>query len=154
MSQITPFIKVSEQDRVFRALGDELRFHATGAETGGSHTLFTVVTAPGGGPPPHVHARESETFHVLEGKVEFFLDGKWTEVPAGATVFMPIGSFHTFRNTGSAPSRMLVCAAPSGFEVFFAELSAESERPGGPDMARIMAISAAHGISYPAPGRG
>lgn len=144
-----PFVKSGSRDRVYRSLGDEIRFHAVGAETGGTHTLFTVVTAPGGGPPPHRHARESETFHVLEGRVNFFLDGQWTEAGPGATVFMPAGSFHTFKNIGPGPSRMLVVAAPAGFEAFYAELSAECERPGGPDMGRILGISAAHGISYP-----
>jgi quercetin dioxygenase-like cupin family protein len=144
-----PVIARPGTGRVLRALGDEVHFHLTGEHTGGQSTLMTIICPPGGGPPPHIHARESETFHVIEGKASFFLDGAWTEVPPGTTVFMPPGSFHSFKNVGDTPLRMMVSTSPSGFETFFARIAAECDKLGGPDMQRIVEISAEHGISFP-----
>ncbi len=110
--------------------------------------MFTSVTPPGGGPPPHRHENEDEWFLVLEGRAEFFHDGKWTEVSVGGSVFMQRGTVHTFRNAGDAPLKLLIQTAPSGFETFFTRCAAEFHQPGGPDMAKIMEISAEHGISY------
>src|SRR5262245_37277123 len=47
--------------------GDQIRFILTGAETGGAFFLAEVSVPPGGGPPPHIHDREDETFYLLQG---------------------------------------------------------------------------------------
>lgn len=133
---------------VLRAFGEEVAIHLAGEDTGGRYTMWTETTPPGGGPPPHVHAREDEWFHVLEGRVAFFADGRWTEVPPGGSAFMPQGVPHTFKNVGDQPLRMLIQAAPSGFEVFFSRCAEEFAKPGGPDMARVIQISAEHGIRF------
>lgn len=83
--------------RTLRALGDEVQLHLTGADTDGQYSMFTVITAPGGGPPPHVHDNEDEWFHVIEGKVGFFSGGAWTEVGPGGSAYLPRGVAHTFR---------------------------------------------------------
>src|SRR5215467_12904736 len=77
--------------RVIRAFGQELTVHLGATETGGKYSVFTVVTPPGGGPPLHYHQNEDEWFFVLEGRVEFFKDNGWAEVPVGSTVFTPKG---------------------------------------------------------------
>jgi hypothetical protein len=61
---------------------------------------------------------------------------------------MPRGVVHTFKNVGDEPSRMLIMTTPSGFENFFARCAEEFARPGGPDMSRILAIGAEHGIHF------
>ena len=94
--------------KVIRAFGDEITVHLGGGETGGKYTMFTDVTPPGGGPPPHRHLNEDEWFYVLEGRAEFFKDGVWTEAPVGTAAFMPRGVVHSFRNPGDKPLRMLV----------------------------------------------
>ena len=131
-----------------KAFGDEIFVHLGGAETGGKYTAFTCVTPPGGGPPPHYHNNEDEWFVPLEGPVEFFLDGEWREVPLHSFIFIPRGTVHTFRNCGETPLKMLTQTAPSGFEIFFQRCAAEFARPGPPDMARIVEISAEHGIHF------
>ena len=140
---------VSRDDaRVLHAFGEEVIVHLGGDETGGKLTVWTEITPPGGGPPPHYHTQDDESFHVLEGRVEFFADGQWREVAPGGTVFMPRGAVHAFRNAGTTPSRMLLSTTPSGFEIFFARCAEEFARPGGPDMPRVMAIAAEHGIHF------
>lgn len=133
------------------AFGDRVTFHLTGADTGGKYTCFVVETPPGSGPPPHRHDREDEWFLVLEGRAEFFKDGGWTEVPVGSAVFAPRGSVHAFRNVGDTVLRQVIHTSPSGFEDFFAAMAEEFHRDGGPDMERVVAVSAEFGIHYESP---
>jgi len=134
--------------RVLHAFGEEVIIHLDGERTAGKLTMWTEVTPPGGGPPQHYHLNEDETFHVLEGRVAFFLNGEWREIGPGGAAFMPRGVVHTFKNVGDQPSRMLLTTMPSGFEEFFARCAAEFARPGGPDMARIIEIGVEHGIHF------
>lgn len=46
-------------------VGDTMTFKATAETAGGALTVIEVEAAPGGGPPPHVHEREDESFYVL-----------------------------------------------------------------------------------------
>lgn len=139
------------EGRVLRAFGEEVILHLGGAETGGRFTMWTEITPPGGGPPPHYHLNEDEWFWPQEGRVAFFKENAWTEVPTGTAVFMPRRVVHTFRNVGDTPLRMLIHTTPSGFETFFARCAGEFAKPGGPDMEQITAISAEHGIHFVQP---
>ena len=69
-------------------------------------------------------------------------------VPAGTTLYLPRGGVHSYRNAGATPLKMMVQAIPAGFDTFFARCTAEFNRDGGPDMERIVQISAEHGIYY------
>ena len=53
--------------------GDRYTFLVTGEESGGAYFAMEAFVPPGGGPGPHVHTREDETFYVLEGQVQFLL---------------------------------------------------------------------------------
>jgi mannose-6-phosphate isomerase-like protein (cupin superfamily) len=138
----------SSSARTYHAFGETVTVHLGAAETGGRYTMFTAITPPGGGPPPHVHAREDEWFLVVEGCAEFLKEGAWYEVQAGGALFTPKGVVHTFRNKGTTPLRMLVQTSPAGFEEFFSRCAAEFAKPAPPDMARIVQIAGEHGISF------
>jgi quercetin dioxygenase-like cupin family protein len=137
-----------EEGRVLRAFGEEVIILLDGERTGGKLTAWTEITPPGGGPPAHYHSVEDETFHVIEGRVAFLVDGQWREVTAGGSAFMPHGVIHTFKNVGDEPSRMMITTMPAGFEKFFARCAEEFAKPGGPDMPRIIGIGAEHGIHF------
>jgi quercetin dioxygenase-like cupin family protein len=145
---VAPTITLPGQGRGLRAFGDEVIMHLEGEQTGGTLSLWTEITPPGGGPPPHYHLNEDECFVVQEGRVSFLADGQWQEVKAGGAVFAPRGSVHTFKNVGDQPSRMMVSTSPAGFETFFSRCAEEFAKPGGPNMERIVEISAEHGIHY------
>ncbi|OYV05362.1 MAG: cupin [Verrucomicrobiales bacterium VVV1] len=145
---LSPTVVLPGQGRVVEAFGDHVTFLLTGAETGGRYTMFLSITAPGMGPPPHLHEKEDEWFHVLEGRVEFFKDGAWTEVPPGTSVFIPRGAVHSFRNVGDTPLKQLIQTAPSGFETFFTRCAEEFHREGGPDMGRVAQIAGELGIRF------
>lgn len=134
--------------KVLRALGDEVTVLLSGEQTGGAFTMVQVVSPPGGGPPPHCHTHEDEWFLVVEGRAELWQEGTWTEVPAGTAIFLPRGVPHTYRNCGDVPLRMIVHAAPAGFEVFFGRLAEAFETPENVEPARIAEIASEHGIFF------
>src|ERR1051326_2489596 len=72
-----------------------IRIH--GRDTGGVVSAVESHDVPNGGPPPHIHHREDETFQVLEGEYEFMVDGKKFIAAKGATIFAPRGISHTYR---------------------------------------------------------
>ena len=130
------------------AFGDVLSVMLGGDQTGETLAVMFNVTPPGGGPPPHFHTREDELFLIVEGRVNFFIEGVWTEVEPGGAVFVPRGTIHCYRNAGSIPSRQWVLTTPSGFEQCFARCAEEFRNAGGPDMNRIVEISREHGIEF------
>lgn len=145
----SPQFQPSSEARVIRAFGDEMRLHLGSCDTGGKFTLWTNITPPGGGPPPHFHENEDEWFLPLTGAAEFFSDGEWRSVPPRTSVFMPRGSIHAFRNPNSDPLEMLIQTIPGGFDLFFEECAREFTASSGPDRDRIVEISAKYGIRYP-----
>jgi len=115
----------------------------SGADTNGTFFLSEVCDVPGGGVPPHMHTKEDETFHILEGEVEFLMNGETLVSKPGTVVFAPRGSVHAFKPL--TPIRMMVYISPAGLEKMFAELS----RVGPTDPpARITEICGRYGISF------
>ena len=99
-----------------------IRIH--GRDTGGIVSAVESHDVPGGGPPPHVHHREDETFQVLEGEYEWTVGGETFVAQKGATIFAPRGVPHRYRYLGQAPGRLLCVITPAGFEGFFEEIGA------------------------------
>ena len=80
-----------------------------------------AVVPPNGGPPPHTHEREDETFYVLEGTPTFRLGDERILAAPGDFVNIPRGMLHCFRNFSDAPVKMILTFTPSGIERFFEE---------------------------------
>lgn len=134
-------------------VGDRYTFLATGADTGGAYALIHAVVPPQGGPPPHVHRCEDETFYVLEGELTFQTDGQTIEVKAGTFVMLPKGSLHTFKNTGPTTARMLITVHPSGLERFFAEVGypSQEESVSPAAIAKLLAVAPKYGLEIQVP---
>lgn len=142
-----PRIVEAGAGRVLHVLGARLLCLLDGEATGGSLAYFLDETDPGGGPPLHVHRREDEVFHVLEGRYEFTVGGKRVDAPAGTTLYGPRGIPHTFRNSGSGRARMLVTVTPAGIEKFFEEMDRRvGVLKGPPDMKIVGEVLARYGI--------
>jgi mannose-6-phosphate isomerase-like protein (cupin superfamily) len=133
---------------VIHAFGETATFKLTADQTRGAFSLWEERTPPGGGPPLHYHLHEDEVFLVVEGRMSFQLDSRWNEFGPGAVVFAPRRVPHTFCNRSDQPARMYILTTPGGFENYLARCAAEFARPGAPDMNRIVAISAEHGIHF------
>jgi quercetin dioxygenase-like cupin family protein len=134
-------------------VGDHYTLLATGEDTGGAYALIHAVVPPQGGPPPHIHRREDETFYVLEGELTFQADGQTIEARAGAFLTLPKGSLHTFKNTGPTTAKMLITVHPSGLEQFFAEVSCPSqeESVSPAAIAKLLAVAPKYGLEIQVP---
>ena len=77
--------------------------------------------APKSGPPTHLHEMEAEFCYVVSGQFNFKLGERIVSAPAGAFVFIPRITAHTFQNIGTEPGVLLFGVAPGGFEMMFAE---------------------------------
>ena|SRR5579862_8686355 len=64
------------------------------------------------GVSPHTHHDHTDSFYVLEGEVEFFLDGEWHVSGPGTFVSVPPDVEHGFRPAGGSPIRVLNVHAP------------------------------------------
>jgi len=107
--------------KAFWGPGDHYRFLVTGEESGGSYFAMEALVPPGGGPPPHIHSREDETFYVLEGSVEFLLGEEIVLAGPGDFVNVPRGTVHRFQNTGTDAARLVLTFTPAGIEHWFEE---------------------------------
>ena len=101
--------------------GDRYTFLVTGEESGGAYFAMEAFVPPGGGPPPHIHSREDETFYVLEGQIEVLLGEETIVAGIGDFVNVPRGTVHCFRNTGTETARVVLTFTPAGIEGFFTE---------------------------------
>ncbi len=104
-------------------LGVTYKTILTTQASGGAMSIVDSVSPAGSGPPRHIHEREDETFIVLTGQCEFWLEGQRFTRGPGETAFIPRGREHTFRVTGEQASRHLLVLTPGGFEGFFAEMA-------------------------------
>ncbi len=75
------------------------------------------------GADDHVHLRHADCFHVLEGELEFRVDGETIRAQAGTSVVVPPGVVHAFTSVGRA--RFLNVHAPScGFAEYLQRVDA------------------------------
>lgn len=133
-------------------LGTHMLIRIRGRDTGGSVAVVETHDQPGGGPPPHIHHREDETFQILEGEYEFSVAGKTIRACQGDTLFAPRDIPHTYRYVGKTPGRLLTVITPAGFEGFFEEIGALSPQQQQ-DIPRVIGIGMKYGLEIlPPPG--
>ena len=154
MSNIRPaIIRGPTEGKRLGLVGDLYRLLATGEETGGQYASFEALVPPGGGPPPHVHSREEESFLVLEGEITFHLGDQRIVAGPGTFLSMPIGSLHRFKNETNQPARMLITVAPAGLEGMFIEVGTPlavdaliAPPPTADEIQRLLEVAPRYGV--------
>ncbi len=58
---------------------------------------------PGETVPRHTHLDEDQVYYVATGTGFVILDGERTDVTAGSSVLIPMGTAHEITNTGTEP---------------------------------------------------
>ncbi|WP_115461302.1 cupin domain-containing protein [Winogradskyella aurantiaca] len=92
-------------------------------DTSGDYDLMVAETPPNvPGPPPHLHNAYKESFLIIEGELEFFVNGKTQVVRAGESVDIPPKTLHTFNNKTNQTCKWINIHSPKGFRTFFNEL--------------------------------
>ena len=64
----------------------------------------------------HLHRNEAEHFVIIAGSYRIAIGEKIYEASAGASIILPKGVPHSWRNISSEPGRMVVILTPWGFE--------------------------------------
>ena len=131
-------------------LGTQYKMMLPSSATNGTLAVFESISPAGSGPPRHIHHAEDETFVLLTGRCEFWMDGKTHIDGPGATVFVPRGTAHTFKVIGDADCHHLTILSPGGFEGFFAEMAQGNYRIPE-DMARVSEIAARFNLNFVGP---
>jgi quercetin dioxygenase-like cupin family protein len=147
----TMLVVSSEEGRAVTAFGSVAMFQLEGSHTAGNLCLVLAETPPGAGPPPHVHRSDDELFLVLQGELSFLTPTGWVKTTPGTAVYMPRGVPHTFRNTGTTPSRHWALTSPSGFEQFYTR-AAELFATGAANPDRLQTLAREHGYEFLPPG--
>ena len=92
-------------------------FVTPGLTEGAGITFGEVVLQPGRGHDRHNHPESEEILYVLSGEGEQMLDDHEPfAVKPGDTIYVPTGVFHSTRNTGWEPMRLLALYNPGGPE--------------------------------------
>jgi len=74
------------------------------------------------GPPPHYHSKYHEVFVVLEGEMEFVVNGEQRLLQKGDAIDLPPKLVHTFKNNGHQACKWVNIHSPKGFLSFFQDM--------------------------------
>lgn len=125
---------------------DHTYVKVSAADTGGQYTLMEDNLKADFALCLHLHRYHAETFYVLEGCVDFYIDGDWMTAEPGACIHIPSGVEHDcVLADGCDGGRMLMIYQPSGFDGYIKELSDMSEADFE-DTAKMDALNAKYDI--------
>lgn len=122
-------------------------------ETAGAYSLTEHLVTSASNPPMHVQLDEDEAFYILDGEVEFEVEGNTVLATPGTFAFVARGAAHCFRVLTETARMLVICSGkPSNnLEDFFLAMGdPATERalpePKAPDVARLEALCARTGI--------
>ena len=119
-------------------------------DTSGDYDLMLAETPPNmQGPPPHFHNAFKESFLIVEGEMEFFVNGETIILKAGESVDIPPKTLHTFGNKSDKPCKWINIHSPKGFRDFFEKMGIPENEDNAPEKSlapeiinRVMATAA------------
>ena len=123
------------------------------AETAGAYSLTEHVVTAASNPPMHVQVDEDEAFYVLEGDVEFEVDGEIFVATPGTFAFVARGAAHRFSVLSQTARMLVICSGKpaDNLEDFFYEMGEPATeralpQPTAPDEARLAKLCIQTGI--------
>jgi mannose-6-phosphate isomerase-like protein (cupin superfamily) len=94
--------------------GERIRILRRDAAKNGDALVWELLLAPGGRvPSSHAHPHQRESFHVLDGELDFRVGWRRLRVRRGESVTVPPGRVHHFANRGRIPTRVHVETVPA-----------------------------------------
>ena len=124
------------------------------SETAGAYSLTEHLVTAASNPPMHVQTDEDEAFYILDGDVEFEVDGVVAIASPGTFAFVARGAAHTFRVLTPTARMLVICSGKpaDNLEDFFQSMGTPAtERalptPGAPDVDRLLELCERTGIA-------
>ena len=105
---------------------DPVRIKISPPDRQGRFGMITQDVSAGTSIPVHLHEREDEIIFIQSGSGEATLGDDTVALAAGSVLFVPQGTWHGGRNTGSEILRWIAVYSPSGFEGYFREIGKRS----------------------------
>jgi len=132
----------------------QIRFLLEAADTNGAVAMFEFTVPVGARMPlPHKHERFDETIYGVEGVLTFTVEGKTVDIAPGESCFVPRGAVHGFNNLKQTNAKGLAVITPAFLGPdFFKEAAAILNSGGPPDVKKLNAVMAKHGLVAVMPG--
>ena len=92
--------------------GERIAVRLSSLDTNGAYAIVESIAAPGCATPMHVHRSEEEHFVIIAGSYRIAIGEKVFEASAGASITLPQGVPHSWRNVSSEPGCMVVIFTP------------------------------------------
>ena len=136
------------RNEIIRVGQIEIRFLLEAADTNGSVAMFEFTVPVGVKmPQPHSHKLYDETIYGIEGVVTFTVEGKTVDIGPGESFFIPRGAVHGFNNLKQTNVKALAVITPALLGPdFFKEAAAIVNAGGPPDLEKLKAVMAKHGL--------
>lgn len=133
---------------IIRTRQIEVNFLLTAADTNGSVAMFEFKVPVGAKVPlPHYHKEYDETIYGLEGVITFTVEGKAVDIGPGESCFIPRGAVHGFNNLKQEDANVLAVVTPALISPdYFRDIAALVNAGGSPDLEKIKAVMAKHGL--------
>lgn len=110
------------QDVVYEWQNDIITVRLDGTQTQGLFTLTEDAMKPTFKLGLHLHRKHAETFHILEGEVEFRLGTRTYVAKAGTTIHVPPNISHGVQGVNGEKARMLMLYSPAAIENFLKDM--------------------------------
>lgn len=103
-------------------------FLLTAEQTEGRYSIVSEVFKRGmSSYPGHTHHWHSEVFYIIEGTMEWTVNGETQEIGPGDLIYVPPNSPHAGKVVGSQDVRALMLYEPGGYEINYLRRRALSE---------------------------
>jgi mannose-6-phosphate isomerase-like protein (cupin superfamily) len=131
----TTFVREADEGRATWFINALMTTKASTEETGGAYSLTEHLVTAASNPPMHVQLEEDEAFYLLDGEVDFEVDGEVVHATPGTFAFVARGSAHTFRVKTDTARMLVLCSGKptDNLEDFFHTM-------GEPATARVLPV--------------
>jgi quercetin dioxygenase-like cupin family protein len=126
---------------------------ASTAETGGAYSITEQLMTAASNPPMHLQTDEDEAFYVLDGVVDFEVDGRVVTATPGTFAFVARGSAHRFEVRTATARVLVICSGKptDNLEDFFFGMGEPAAsrvlpQPSAPDLDRLLDLATRSGI--------
>ncbi len=152
-----PLVSNPSAARAFWFLGALALIRLSGPDTGNALSIAETTSRAGHGSPLHVHERDDEIFHVLEGRLQITLGDDLFVAGPRAVAVLPRRIRHAYV-VASPTARFITIHRPAGFEGFVEAVGEPAPRldlppdeQANPELDVLARTAARFGISIVGP---